>query len=79
MEWAAERTPMRLESGDEAVSRGPAGRFQPDAWGQTLRLHVILPFLRYRESQEPQGPASETKTRCLAFDGLVRRSGSMSH
>jgi hypothetical protein len=36
---------MRLESGDEAVSRGPAGRFQPDAWGQTPRLHVILPFL----------------------------------
>ena len=38
------------------------------------------PFgVRERESQEPHGPAAETKSRGVAFDGLLRRRGSMSH
>jgi hypothetical protein len=35
--------------------------------------------VRERESQSPQGPAAETKTRGVAVDGLLGRRGARSH
>ena len=57
------------------VSRAPA--FLGMREGATTQQSSSLVF-RYRESQEPQGPASETTLRCVACDGILRTSGSLS-